>query len=81
MINPLSVCLHNDCLTAELGPAILGNSEETYAGPYSVEPLAAAQSLLTKGKLMADNVDIKAVSISRISNAAGGKTVNIGGLD
>ena len=81
MVSPLSVCLCSAHLTVELGQATFGSTGEAYAGPYSVEPLAVAQNLLTKGRLMADNVEIRAVYFSQISNIAGGKTVNIGGID
>lgn len=52
---------------------------EMYTGAYEAEPLATAQTLLTKDKLLNDNIDISGVPMSTTTNSSGGKTVNIGG--
>lgn len=52
---------------------------ETYTGAYEVEPIATAQTLPTKDKLLNNDIDISGVPMSTTTNSGGGKTVNIGG--
>lgn len=52
---------------------------ETYTGAYEVEPIATAQTLPTKDKLLSDDVNVSGVPLSTTTNSGGGKTVNIGG--
>ena len=54
---------------------------EFYTGDYEVTPMADAQTLATKEKLMADDVHIKAIPFFEVSNNSGGTTVYIGTLD
>lgn len=53
---------------------------ETYTGEYDIDPDFAQQVLETRNKLMADNVTVEPIEVQRVSNAAGGRTVYIGGL-
>lgn len=52
---------------------------ETYTGAYEVEPIATAQTLPTKDKLLNNDIDISGVPMSTTTNLGGGKTVSIGG--
>lgn len=52
---------------------------ETYTGAYEVEPIATAQTLPTKDKLLNDDVNVSGVPLSTTTNSGGGKTVSIGG--
>lgn len=49
-----------------------------YEGEYVITPKVSAQFMETKDKLMAENVEVKAIPISRVVNSGGGKTVYIG---
>ena len=53
---------------------------EYYRGAYVVEPDWHEQVLQTKNLLMADDVTVESIYVARVSNAAGGKTVYIGGV-
>lgn len=53
---------------------------ETYKGEYEVEPSFARRQLPTKAKKMAEDLTVEAIEVQRVSNAAGGRTVYIGGL-
>lgn len=53
--------------------------ENIYEGPYVAEPKFRRQYLATKNKIMADDVAINAIKVSRVSNQQGGITVYIGG--
>lgn len=51
---------------------------DTYEGNYSVIPKTESQTLLTKKKVMAEDVTIKEIPYFDVSNNAGGSTVYIG---
>ena len=51
----------------------------TYDGAYEVTPKVTDQTLLTAGKRMADDLIVKKISCSSVSNASGGNTIIIGG--
>ncbi len=55
------------------------SSFDSYAGPYDVSPKFVDQILPTREKLMREDVTVDAITVSRVSNPAGGKTVYIGG--
>ena len=50
---------------------------ELYPGPYNVTPKVGAQTMSTKGCVMAENVTVKAIPIYETSNASGGSTIYI----
>lgn len=80
----LTVELIDEALTVELGLAIVGSGGgiyDYYAGAYDVEPLRTAQVLETEGLVMRKDVNVRGVAFQRTTNAAGGKTCNIGGAD
>lgn len=52
---------------------------DVYDGEYTLTPETTDQVLLTKEKLLKENVTIKAVSKQIVDNPAGGQTVTIGG--
>ena len=52
---------------------------DVYDGEYTLTPEATDQVLLTKEKLLKENVTIKAVQKQIAENPAGGQTVTIGG--
>lgn len=51
--------------------------EEDYEGQYEVTPGVEAQTLETKGKLLTEDILIRAIPYSEIQNKSGGKTVHI----
>ena len=53
-------------------------SPPLYIGDYEVTPRLYTQSLDTDGKLMADDVTVYEIPITRTSNPQGGQTVLIG---
>lgn len=57
----------------------LPSSRDIYTGEYVVIPTFAEQNLDTSGKLMIDDVSVKAIPVSYTSNLSGGNTVYIGG--
>lgn len=52
----------------------------TYKGDYVIDPDWDAQKLDTKNKKLNDDITVNAIELQRVSNAAGGCTVYIGGL-
>ena len=52
---------------------------DVYDGEYTLTPETTDQVLLTKEKLLKENVTIKAVQKQIVENPAGGQTVTIGG--
>ena len=50
---------------------------ELYQGDYVVTPKVDAQTIPTKGKVMAEDVTVKEIPIFRTSNTSGGNTVYI----
>ena len=57
---------------------VSGETHETYGGPYTVDPIFDPVVLETNDKIMADDVTVNAILVSRVSNPAGGKTITIG---
>lgn len=51
----------------------------TYEGPYEVDPSFETQMLETNAKIMADDVTVHPIMVSKTTNLAGGITVYIGG--
>jgi len=56
-----------------------GTTYPSYVGTYSVEPDVEAQILLTKKRIMEDNLTVQAIPLHEVSNQDGGTTVVIGG--
>lgn len=52
----------------------------TYKGDYVIDPDWDTQKLDTKNKKLNDDITVNAIDLQRVSNAAGGRTVYIGGL-
>lgn len=50
---------------------------ELYQGAYDVTPKVDPQTMATKGKVMNDDVTIKAIPFFEVSNTSGGNTVYI----
>lgn len=65
---------------ADFGEVIEVAAEDIpkYIGPYDVIPTFDDQTLNTSGKVMTDNVEVKQIPISVVSNVSGGTTVWIG---
>ena len=51
---------------------------EFYKGDYEVKPTFENQTLKTKNMAMKDDVEIKPISVTKVSNQSGGNTVIIG---
>lgn len=58
-----------------------GTDLPVYSGSYTVTPKTTAQSMKTSDKVMTDNVTIKEIPYSEVSNPQSGKTVIIGGTE
>lgn len=80
-MNGLAIRLDAPGLGIDLGAAVLGGGSmpDYYIGPYDVTPLSVDQFLLTKDKTLTENLRVKMVQKHSTTNAAGGKTINIGG--
>lgn len=52
---------------------------DVYDGEYTLTPETTDQVLLTKEKLLKENVTIKAVQKQIVENPSGGQTITIGG--
>lgn len=52
---------------------------EKYDGIYEIVPKIQEQKLLTKNKLLTEDMVIKSIPIIKVSNTSGGNTVIIGG--
>ena len=52
---------------------------DVYDGEYTLTPETTDQVLLTKEKLLKENVTVKAVPTQSVDNLSGGKTITIGG--
>lgn len=51
----------------------------TYAGQYTITPKAKQEQVLnTKGKVLQNNITVKAVPLERVTNNGGGYTAIIG---
>lgn len=58
-----------------------GGNVPPYTEEYEVTPKVGEETILhTKGKRMTDNVTVTEIPIAEVSNAAGGKTITIGGI-
>ena len=53
---------------------------EPYDGPYTVTPDFETQELATKDKILKDNVTVDPITVARVENPSGGKTIFIGGI-
>lgn len=58
--------------------SVVGVAAEVYKGDYTVTPAVTDQLLLTKEKMLKDNMTFKAVPKQIVDNPSGGKTVTIG---
>lgn len=52
---------------------------DVYDGEYTLTPETTDQVLLTKEKLLKENVTVKAVQKQIVENPSGGQTITIGG--
>ena len=59
--------------------SVVGVAAEVYRGEYTVVPAITDQVLVTKEKMMKDNMTFMAVPKQIVDNPSGGKTVTIGG--
>lgn len=59
--------------------SVVGVAAEVYKGEYTVVPAVTDQLLLTKEKMMKDNMTFMAVPKQIVENPSGGQTVTIGG--
>lgn len=59
--------------------SVVGVAAEVYKGEYTVTPSVTDQLLLTKEKMLKDNMTFMAVPKQIVENPSGGQTVTIGG--
>ena len=78
-----SVDLGAKKITADFGSLSISGRchHETYDGTYEVTPTFSRQTLNTYNKLMTDDLTVRPIEVSRISNPQGGKTIFIGGTE
>ncbi len=57
-----------------------GGGGEPYDGPYTVTPDFETQELATKDRILKENVTVDPISVARVENPSGGKTIFIGGI-
>lgn len=55
-----------------------GGQMPPYTGEYEVTPRFDAQVLQTKDKTLTNDIQFRAIPVSRTSNPSGGKTIYIG---
>lgn len=55
-----------------------GGQYEEYTGDYNVTPKVTEQVLLTKNKVMVNDLTVKSIPFYNVSNTSGGNTVYIG---
>lgn len=60
---------------------VTGSDAAPYTGPYEVTPTVDGEVLPTAGKLMKDDLTIKAIPVYSVSNTAGGNTFYIATMD
>lgn len=70
----------NDSFSASFGQVQYIHVEETYSGDYEVIPKFEDQVFDTDGKVMEDDMTVRAISIVQTTNQQGGKTVVIGSV-
>lgn len=58
---------------------VIGGDVAEYKGSYEVTPSLDEQTLPTSRKVMREDVIIKEIPITKVSNTSGGNTVIIGG--
>lgn len=58
--------------------SVAASVAQTYEGPYEVTPSFADQILSTKNYMMADNVTVNQITVTRTTNPYNGITVVIG---
>ncbi|MBP5462745.1 MAG: hypothetical protein J6Y20_11585 [Lachnospiraceae bacterium] len=85
MLYPCSIVCDGDAIIeisedGECGIYSEASARESFSGPYNVMPGFEDQTLKTRDKLMLDDVTVNAITVSSVSNPAGGQTVYIGGL-
>lgn len=80
----MSNCIDNICpeeyiLIVE--PAVtVSVGGDIYTGDYIVDPDFSGKTLETKGKTMGEDVTVKPIEVTRVSNPSGGTTIYIGGI-
>lgn len=63
------------------GEIVVAADYEKYEGSYDVIPSENPQTLLTKYRVMSDDVHVRAIPIYRVANVFGGDTFTIGELN
>ena len=71
------VCLE----LGKYGDVPLIEKRDTYEGDYAVTPSTSEQRLATANKVLEQDVVIKEIPYSEVSNLAGGNTVYIGKVE
>jgi hypothetical protein len=65
-------------LRGKVATAFSASGGEPYVGEYEVTPRLIEQTLLTKNKIMREDMVIKTIPITTVGNNSGGNTVIIG---
>ncbi len=78
---PITVSNNAETLSVEssVGITVIEIEGEPYTGSYRVDPTFERQILLTRNKILTDNVNVAPIEVQRVSNLSGGKTIYIGG--
>ena len=56
-----------------------GGDTDEYEGEYTIVPKLAAQTLLTKDRVLRKDIPVEEIPITVTANTAGGNTIIIGG--
>ena len=75
---PMSVSVSNVQMQMSIGAAYSIVDGDWYDGEYDVTPMLTDQTLLTRDKLMRNNVTVREIPVTSTSNPYGGQTVVIG---
>ena len=71
--------IQTECtFNTNFGEVFVVKTDDVYDGDYSVTPRVYGQTLLTKDKLMLDDVTVEIIPLSKVINISNGYTVTIG---
>lgn len=71
--------IQTECtFNTDFGEVFFIKTDDVYEGDYNVTPRVYEQTLLTKDKLMLDDVTVEVIPLSKVINFSNGYTVTIG---
>lgn len=71
--------IQTECtFNTDFGEVFFIKTDDVYEGDYNITPRVYEQTLLTKDKLMLDDVTVEVIPLSKVINFSNGYTVTIG---